>query len=62
MAAGMGVTVIWEVAKKVIGQHPFGVPAVYPALVISILVLVLVSLAGKPPAREKWERFAASTK
>jgi SSS family solute:Na+ symporter/sodium/proline symporter len=59
MAAGMGVTVIWEVAKKTIGHHPYGVPAVYPALLVSIAVLVLVSLAGSPPPREKWERFAA---
>jgi SSS family solute:Na+ symporter/sodium/proline symporter len=59
MASGMVVTVGWEVAKKIIGDHPWGVPAIYPALVISILVLVLVSLAGSPPAREKWERFAA---
>jgi SSS family solute:Na+ symporter/sodium/proline symporter len=58
MAAGMGVTVAWEVAKKMIGHHPYGVPAVYPALVVSIAVLLLVSLAGSPPPREKWERFA----
>jgi hypothetical protein len=59
MAAGMGVTVAWEVAKKMTGHHPYGLPAVYPALAVSILVLVLVSLAGSPPPREKWERFAA---
>jgi len=57
MAAGMGVTVVWEVAKKIIGHHPWQVPAVYPALVISVLILVLVSLAGSPPSKEKWSRF-----
>jgi SSS family solute:Na+ symporter/sodium/proline symporter len=59
MAAGMLTTVAWEVAKKVIGVHPWGVPAIYPALVISIGVLVLVSLAGSPPPDGKWKRFAA---
>ena len=47
------------VAKKILGHHPWEVPAIYPALVVSIGVLVLVSLAGAPPPREKWERFAA---
>jgi len=60
MAAGMGVTVGWEVAKKLMGHHPWNLPAVYPALVASVVVLVVVSLAGSPPPREKWERFAAS--
>ena len=60
IASGMGVTVAWEVAKKIIGHHPYDLPAVYPALVVSILVLVLVSLAGSPPPREKWERFATA--
>jgi SSS family solute:Na+ symporter/sodium/proline symporter len=58
MAAGMGVTVAWEVAKKIIGHHPYEVPAVYPALAVSIVVLVVVSLAGAPPPAEKWKRFA----
>jgi len=58
MASGMGVTVAWEVAKKILGDHPGGLPAIYPALAVSILVLVLVSLAGAPPSREKLERFA----
>jgi SSS family solute:Na+ symporter/sodium/proline symporter len=59
MASGMVVTLGWEVAKKIIGHNPWGLPAIYPALFVSILVLVLVSLAGSPPAREKLERFAA---
>ncbi|MCP4654779.1 MAG: sodium:solute symporter family protein [bacterium] len=59
MAAGMGITVAWEVAKKIMGHHPFDLPAIYPALVASLAVLVLVSLAGSPPPREKWERFTA---
>ena len=59
MAAGMVTTVGWEVTKKVVGHEPWGVPAIYPALIVSIGVLVLVSLAGSPPSREKWERFTA---
>jgi len=58
IASGMSVTVAWEVAKKIIGHHPWDLPAIYPALVVSILVLALVSLAGAPPPREKLERFA----
>jgi len=59
MASGMGVTVTWEAAKKVLGHHPFDLPAIYPALLVSVAVLLIVSLAGSPPAREKWEQFAA---
>lgn len=62
MAAGMGVTVAWEVAKKLMGHHPFDLPAIYPALVTSVVVLVVVSLAGSPPPREKWERFAVRSR
>jgi SSS family solute:Na+ symporter/sodium/proline symporter len=61
MATGMGVTVVWEVLKKIQGSHPWGVPAIYPALLASLLVLVLVSLAGAKPPAEKWERFAAGS-
>lgn len=55
--AGMSVTVIWEVINKVSGQLPLGVPAVYPALICSVTLLVLVSLFGAPPAKEKWQPF-----
>jgi SSS family solute:Na+ symporter/sodium/proline symporter len=59
IGTGMGVTVAWEVAKKMVGHHPWHLPAVYPALVASILVLIVVSLAGAPPPKEKWAQFAA---
>jgi Na+/proline symporter len=59
MASGMAVTVVWEIAKKSIGHNPWDLPAIYPALIVSVAVLVLVSLAGSPPPREKWEQFAA---
>ncbi|MBW7998133.1 MAG: sodium:solute symporter family protein [Candidatus Glassbacteria bacterium] len=49
MAAGMAVTLAWELA----GQ-PGGVPTVYPALASSLACLVVVSLATRPPEESKW--------
>lgn len=54
---GMSVTVIWEVVNKIFGSFPLGLPAVYPALVTSIVLLVVGSLLDHPPASEKWEPF-----
>lgn len=48
---GTVVTVVWNVA----GIE--WMEAVYPALAISLLALVGVSLATAPPAKEKWEPF-----
>jgi len=55
--AGMSVTIGWEVANKIMGRLPLGVPAVYPALVSSVVLLIIISLLGKRPEREKWEPF-----
>ena len=55
--AGMFVTIGWEITKKILGHPPFGLPAVYPALVISVILLVLISLLGSRPADEKWQPF-----
>ncbi len=55
--AGMSVTVGWEIANKVLGSSPLGLPAIYPALVSSIVLLVVVSLLSKPPDEEKWRPF-----
>lgn len=49
MAAGMAVTLVWELAG-----HPAGVPTVYPALGASLACLVVVSLATKPPEESRW--------
>ncbi len=54
---GMATTVIWEVINKVQGHLPFGVPAVYPALVLSLFLLVFVSLISSKPSVEKWKPF-----
>lgn len=54
---GLAVTVTWEILNKVQGQLPFGVPAVYPALISSLTLLVIVSLLTPRPSPEKWEKF-----
>ncbi|MFQ6037950.1 MAG: sodium:solute symporter, partial [Candidatus Aminicenantales bacterium] len=55
--AGMATTVVWEIINKVQGHLPFGVPAIYPALFLSLLLLVGVSLATPRPPQEKWKPF-----
>ena len=55
--AGLSITVIWEIIRKIVGQFLFGIPAVYPALITSILILVIVSLLQPPPDEEKWRPF-----
>lgn len=48
---GTIVTVVWNLLKIEV------VDAVYPALCVSVLALVMVSLATKPPSPEKWQPF-----
>jgi SSS family solute:Na+ symporter len=57
MFGGMATTVIWEIANKILGHLPFGIPAVYPALLLSIFLLVCISLLSSKPAEEKWKPF-----
>lgn len=54
---GLAVTVGWEVTNKILGHLPLGVPAVYPALVCSLTLLVGVSLLTPKPQPEKWQPF-----
>jgi SSS family solute:Na+ symporter/sodium/proline symporter len=54
---GLSVTVIWEVLNKIQGHHPFGVPAVYPALLCSLVLLFGVSLLTPKPPEAKWKPF-----
>jgi len=49
---GTAVTVIWNVAGS-----PYGIDAIFPALVISIVSLIGVSLITPAPAKEKWAPF-----
>jgi len=52
IGAGMLTTALWEILGR-----PLDWPTVYPALGISLLCLVLVSLATPKPAEEKWRPF-----
>jgi len=54
---GLGTTVIWEIVNKVQGHLPFGIPAIYPALILSLFLLIFVSLMGSKPSPEKWKPF-----
>jgi len=54
---GMTLTIIWELIRKIQGEFLFGVPAVYPALIGSLLCLIIISLIQEPPEKEKWEPF-----
>jgi SSS family solute:Na+ symporter len=48
ISAGMLTTVAWEIAALQRGAYPLGVQTVYPALLLSIGTLVLVSRAFPP--------------
>jgi SSS family solute:Na+ symporter/sodium/proline symporter len=54
---GMTITIIWEVINKVQGHLLLGIPAVYPALLCSVALLIFVSLAGSKPSPDKWQPF-----
>ncbi len=54
---GMATTLIWEVINKAIGYFPLGLPSVYPALLVSLTLLVAVSLLTPKPSPEKWKPF-----
>ena len=57
IVAGMSVTVGWEIAYKIMGHFPLSLPSVYPALVSSVVMLVVVSLLGQQVPKEKWKPF-----
>jgi Na+/proline symporter len=52
--SGMVVTLVWEIAA------PLDIPTVYPALIISVAALVVVSLAGSRPPESSWRPFFAN--
>ncbi|MGB6867239.1 MAG: sodium:solute symporter family protein [Candidatus Aminicenantaceae bacterium] len=54
---GLSVTIIWEVLTKIQGHPPLSVPAVYPALLCSLVLLFGVSLLTPKPAEDKWKPF-----
>ncbi|MEX2263554.1 MAG: sodium:solute symporter family protein [Bryobacteraceae bacterium] len=51
IALGTVVTIVWNLAG-----NPY-VDAIYPALAVSLISLIGVSLATAPPADEKWKPF-----
>ena len=57
---GLSITVVWEIANKILGHLPFGMPTIYPALIGSLALLVFVSLASPKPSPEKWKPFFKS--
>jgi len=57
IVGGMTVTIIWEVINKIQGQLPFNIPAVYPALLCSLFLLIAVSLFTPKPDPAKWKPF-----
>jgi len=59
VGAGMAATLAWEFGlQPALAGSPLGeVDPVIPAVAVSVLTLVGVSLAGRRPAREKWLPF-----
>jgi SSS family solute:Na+ symporter/sodium/proline symporter len=48
IVAGMGVTVVWEVL-----QQPWDIPTVLPALVLSVVAMVVITVVSAPPSPAK---------
>lgn len=54
IAGGMAVTLGWEIyAQSAGGSYLFGMPTVYPAFLVSLGLLILVSLATPAPAERE---------
>ncbi len=53
IAAGMVTTLGWEIYARMAGGYPYGLATVYPAVALSLIALVGVSLAGPKPTPEE---------
>ncbi|HUE86218.1 MAG TPA: sodium:solute symporter family protein [Vicinamibacterales bacterium] len=53
IAAGMVTTLGWEIYARAAGGYPYGLATVYPALALSLIALVGVSLATPRPTAEE---------
>jgi SSS family solute:Na+ symporter/sodium/proline symporter len=53
IAAGMVTTLGWEIYARAAGGYPYGLATVYPALALSLIALVGVSLATPEPTAEE---------
>ena len=62
IASGMVVTLGWEIiAQQRDGQYLLNLPTVYPAVAVSVLMLILVSLATPASPRASWRGSADGT-
>jgi SSS family solute:Na+ symporter/sodium/proline symporter len=57
IATGMMVTLGWEIYARQAGGYPYGFATVYPALALSMIALVGVSLATPRPTQEELAPF-----
>jgi Na+/proline symporter len=57
IAAGTFVTVFWNEGAKLLPPSWAERDAIFPALLVSLLALILVSLLTPKPAPEKWQPF-----
>jgi SSS family solute:Na+ symporter/sodium/proline symporter len=53
IAAGMFTTLGWEIYARIAGGYPGDLATVYPALAMSLIALIGVSLATTPPTKEE---------
>ena len=53
IAAGMITTLAWEIYARMSGGYPYELDTVYPALALSLVALIGVSLATSPPTAEE---------
>jgi SSS family solute:Na+ symporter/sodium/proline symporter len=66
--AGTAITIFWNVQQLALEAHRdtilparwLGRDAIFPALLVSVVSLVVVSLLTPAPAPEKWQPFAAA--
>jgi solute:Na+ symporter, SSS family len=59
IAAGMMTTLGWEIYARQAGGYPYGLATVYPALALSLVALVGVSLLTQKPSKEELAPFVA---
>ena len=57
IAAGTIVTVFWDLGHKILPPEWAQRDAIIPALIVSVLCLVLISLLTPAPRREQWAPF-----
>ena len=61
IAGGMIAVLGWTIVTNVTGHEPWGINVAYPGIVVSLMLLVLVSLATKKPAEAQWKPFFQNT-